>query len=69
MAVDTTLQRRTRRMHLFSYLLISVLPILICGLLLNYSSFSRQTEQQDAIAHENLELFSKILNGDESVPI
>lgn len=59
MAINSAVQARAWRRHLCSYLLISILPILICGLLITYNSYVRHTERADNQALEGLTLYNR----------
>ncbi len=59
MTAKTGLQTRARAKHLLSYLAIGLLPILICGMLINYAAYTRRTEQQDEAVQDGFQLFGK----------
>ena len=52
-------QGRARFRNLFSYLAVSILPILLCGLLLANNTYVRRCQQADETALGGLTLFSR----------
>ena len=49
---------KARAQHLLSYLLVSLVPIMICGILLIGNTYSQHTDQEDQAAYNGLHMFS-----------